>query len=1010
VRATHHEAEASGLQSLERKVRLGFIGAATVLVLIGLLSYFSVVRFRADARRVEHTDQVLNSLTELLWDLTAAESSQRGFLITGREEQQQAYDAAVQRIEKQLRHIGELTQDNPSQQRNLNALAPLVADRLSLLQGRMELARKAGPAAAQAAMTANQGKLVRDSIREIVNNMKDEENLLLQEREARAESSSLVTRTAIAAGGLLALGLIIAALFLVRQGFKRSGRAETELRLARDTLEERVHERTAEVVKSLAAQRAGEERLSRIIDSAMDALITVDDQQRITIFNPAAEKMFRCPAADAIGTPLERFLPVRFRAAHAEHLRAFGQNSVTRRTMGGFSPLRGLRTNGEEFPIEASISQVEVNGKKLFTAIVRDVTEAAKAQEVSGKLAAIVESSDDAIISMTLDGIITSWNPGAEKLFGHSAAEAVGASIRKIMPPEHENEEKQILARIAKGESIDHYETRRVRKDGKQIDVAVTISPLRDNSGRVVGASKIARDITERKRVEEEFRQQAGLLNLAPALVRDMNDRIVLWTRGAEQLYGYTQEEALGRVCHELLKTEFPTPLFEIEKQIRTEGVWEGELDHRTRDGKRVVVASQWMLHRDAKGKPSRVLEVNADITAQKQAEALQMRSQKLEALGTLAGGIAHDFNNILAAITGGASLAISQFPPDHPGQACLMEIEKAGARGADLVRRILTFSRPQDQNMHAQALEPVVEEALKLVRSTLPAMIEIRSAFDADLPKARIDATQIYQVIVNLATNAAHAIGDKRGLIEVKLDARTVREEEVLLYSEVRPGHYVRLSVSDNGCGMDAATVQRIFDPFFSTKPTGKGTGLGLSVVHGIVTAHQGALKVYSEPGKGTTFHVYFPAVRDAAAPERAPERQAATGRGERILFVDDEGVLVFVGTMSLEQNGYKVTGMPNGEAALAELQRNPKEYDAVITDLSMPGLSGLQLAHQIRKLRSDIPVILLSGYISPEDQVRADRLRIQAILTKPVHSKELLAALAALFEKSPLRRSQTA
>lgn len=311
---------------------------------------------------------------------------------------------------------------------------------------------------------------------------------------------------------------------------------------------------------------------------------------------------------------------------------------------------------------------------------------------------------------------------------------------------------------------------------------------------------------------------------------------------------------------------------------------------------------------------------------------------------------------------------------------------------------------------MHAQALEPVVEEALKLVRSTLPAMIEIRSAFDADLPKARIDATQIYQVIVNLATNAAHAIGDKRGLIEVKLDARTVREEEVLLYSLVQPGHYVRLSVNDNGCGMDAATVQRIFDPFFSTKPTGKGTGLGLSVVHGIVTAHQGALKVYSELGKGTTFHIYFPAVRDAAAPERAPEGEVATGRGERILFVDDEGVLVFVGTMSLEQNGYKVTGMPHGEAALAELQRNPHEYDAVITDLSMPGLSGLQLAHQIRKLRADIPVILLSGYISPEDQVRADRLRIQAILTKPVHSKELLAALAALFEKSPLRRSQTA
>jgi PAS domain S-box-containing protein len=358
--------------------------------------------------------------------------------------------------------------------------------------------------------------------------------------------------------------------------------------------------------------------------------------------------------------------------------------------MGGFSPLSGLRTNGEEFPIEASISQVAVGGKKLFTAIVRDITETAKAREVSGKLAAIVESSDDAIIAKTLDGIITSWNPAAEKLFGYTAAEAIGKSILMVMPPELAHEESEILARIVRGEKMQHFETRRIRKDGKAIDVAVTISPLRDETGRVIGASKIARDITERKRSEEEIRQQAGLLDLTPALVRDLDDRIVLWTRGAERLYGYTRGEALGRSSHELLKTEFPQPLEDIERILKTENVWEGELEHRTREGKRVVVASQWMVHRDAKGQPARILELNADITALKQAEALQMRSQKLEALGTLAGGIAHDFNNILAAINGSASLAISQFPPDHPVQACLMEIEKAGTRAVDLVRRCL--------------------------------------------------------------------------------------------------------------------------------------------------------------------------------------------------------------------------------------------------------------------------------------------------------------------------------
>ncbi len=996
---TKPNGSSSGLRSLERSMRLGFVVAAVLLLLIGLLSYYSVVRFRADAREVDHTDQVLNTLSELLSDLSAAESSQRGFLITGKEDHQQAFDSAAQRVQQELSHLRQLTHDNPTEQSNLDALEPLVLNRLGLFRGRVEKARREGLPAAQATMMADEGKLIRETIGKITANMRAVENKLLQEREERADQSSLVTRTAIATGGLLALMLLLFAFFLVGHSFARSRLYEEELRSAKDTLEERVQERTSEVVKSTAAVRAGEERLSRIIDSAMDAIITVDDQQRITLFNPAAEKLFRCPVADAIGTPLERFLPARFRTSHAEHLRAFGQNSVTRRTMGGFTPLSGLRTNGEEFPIEASISQVELGGKKLFTAIVRDVTDTAKAREISSRLVSIVESSEDAIISKTLDGIITTWNPAAEKLFGYKAAEAIGKSILMLIPPENVNEETSILRSIVRGESIDHYETRRVRKDGRRIDVAVTISPLRDNSGKVVGASKIARDITERKRAEEEIRQQAGLLNLAPALVCDMDSQVVVWTRGVAQLYGYTQDEALGRVSHELLKTEFPAPLPEILETLATQGVWEGELVRWTRDARRVVSASQWVLHRDTKNAPARILEVNADVTALKRAEALQLRSQKQEALGTLAGGIAHDFNNILAAISGSASLAISQIPKDYPVQTVLLEIEKAGARGADLVRRILTFSRPQDQNMHVQSLEPVVEEALKLVRATIPAMIEIRSTIAPDLPKVRLDATQIYQVIVNLVTNAAHAIGDKPGLIEVKLDARSVSEEEILLYSEIQSGYYVRLHVSDNGCGMDAPTLQRIFDPFFSTKPTGQGTGLGLSVVHGIVTAHQGVIRVYSEPAKGSTFFVYFPAVTSVAAPVRVADREAPSGQGQRILFVDDEGVLLFVGTMSLEQNGYKVTGLPNGEAALQELQLNPNAYDALLTDLSMPGMSGLQLAHEVRKLRPDLPVILTSGYVNPEDQAKADRLGIRAILTKPVNLKELLATLAGLF-----------
>jgi len=996
VDSTIHKPLRSGLHSLEKKVLFGFAVAALLLVVIGALSYLSVTRSRVDAKSVEHTHLVLNSLSDTLSDASAAESAMRGYLLSGNAEFQQSYEGAAGKIEQELSDLRELTRDNPVQQKNLASLEPLVRERLQFMHSRIELRRDKGLAAVQTAGPNPSGRALQQSIRQTVAAMQDEEQTLLRQREQRAARSSETSRATIAIGGVVALVLLVAALYTIRQGFERGRLAESELREAKDSLEARVGEREL-------ALRVGEERLSRIIDSAMDAILTVDEQQRITMFNPAAESMFQCPAKDALGTPLERFLPTRFRSAHTGHMRAFGKNNVTRRAMGGLSELRGLRSNGEEFPIEASISQVNVNGSKLFTAIVRDITEASKAREATSKLVAIVESSDDAIISKTLDGIITSWNPGAEKLFGYTSEEAVGKPLTIIVPPELIDEEIAIVARISRGERIEHFETRRKKKDDTLIDVAVTVSPLRDNSGRVIGASKIARDITESKRVQEEIRQQASLLGLAPAMVRDINDRIVLWTRGAERLYGYSQGEAIGRVSHELLKTEFPFSREAVAKAFLADGAWEGELQHRTKGGQQVVVASQWILYRDAKGNASRVLEVNTDITALRRAEVLQMRSQKLEALGTLAGGIAHDFNNILAAINGSASLAMTQLAQDHPVQTCLIEIEKAGQRAADVVRRIVTFSRPQEENMRVQPLEPVIEEALRLVRATLPAMIEIRSDFAADLPKTRIDNTQIYQVIVNLATNSAHAIGDRSGLIEVSTEAVTVHAQESMAYGDVPPGKYVRIRVSDNGCGMDAATLQRIFDPFFTTKPTGKGTGLGLSVVHGIIAGHRGIMKVYSEPGKGSTFLIYFPAVVEEAAPAvAAPAAKVASGRGERVLFVDDEGVLLFVGTMSLEQNGYAVTGMPNGDAALRELRMNPNHYDLVLTDLSMPGMSGLQLAEEIKNLRADLPVILTSGYVSPEDQTRANQAGVYAILNKPVNTKELLGTLAKLFEKS--------
>jgi PAS domain S-box-containing protein len=620
-----------------------------------------------------------------------------------------------------------------------------------------------------------------------------------------------------------------------------------------------------------------EARLAAVIGSAMDAVVTVDANQRITLFNPAAERMFACSAADAMGRSLDRFIPERFRSQHASHIHNFGQTNITRRSMGEMGAIYGLRSNGEEFPIEASISQVQIGEQRMFSVILRD--------------------------------------------------------------------------------------------------------------------------ITERKRAEEELRQQASLLDLANALVRDMESRIVFWSSGSEKIYGYTKAEALGRSCHELLQTGFPIPLAQIEQIFEKEGNWEGELLHRTRDGSQVVVASQWVTYRDSQGKPIRVLEVNRDITSSKRAEALQLRSQKLESLGTLAGGIAHDFNNILLAITGNTKLAMADLPPEHPVQESLAEIGKAGTRATDLVRRILAFSRPQELERKVLHLQPIVEEALKLLRATLPSTVEFRSEFAKDLAPVVADASQVHQIIVNLGTNAAHAIGTRSGLIEFRLDVADLRGDHAEPPAGIPKGAYICLTVADNGCGMDRAVLDRIFDPFFTTKAPGEGTGLGLSVVHGIIQNHGGAIRVYSDLGRGTAFYLYFPAA--ASAVERSPEppRPVQRGRSERVLYVDDEEPLVFLVKRMLERLGYRVSGFTDATRALEEFRSRPRDFDVVVTDLSMPRMSGFELAHEILAARPDVPIVMTSGYVRPEDQQKALEMGLRDLIPKPHTIEQLGRTLDALF-----------
>jgi PAS domain S-box-containing protein len=412
---------------------------------------------------------------------------------------------------------------------------------------------------------------------------------------------------------------------------------------------------------------------------------------------------------------------------------------------------------------------------------------------------------------------------------------------------------------------------------------------------------------------------------------------------------------------------------------------------------------------RDAQGAIGGIIISAEDITARKRSDALQVRSQKLEALGTLAGGIAHDFNNILAAITGNVNLAMIDLPPGHAVQESLREIRGAANRAVELVRRILAFSRPQEIHRHPTALQPVVEEAVQLLRSTLPAMIRIGLRAEGELPMVAIDASHVHQIVLNLVTNAAHAIGNRVGSIDIVLAAVGLSAEHAAALPGLQAGSYVRLTVSDDGCGMDKAIVERIFDPFFTTKPVGEGSGLGLSVVHGIVHSYGGAISVYSEPGRGTAMQIYFPVVSDAqSAGVAAPVSGAIPqGHGEHVLYVDDEGSLVSLTVRLLERLGYRVTGCTDPQRALELFQQDPRSFDVLVTDAAMSGMSGFDLARAIHRLRPELPIVMASGYLRAEDQEAALRIGIRELIVKPGADGDLGRALGRVL--SPVGEKAT-
>jgi PAS domain S-box-containing protein len=472
--------------------------------------------------------------------------------------------------------------------------------------------------------------------------------------------------------------------------------------------------------------------------------------------------------------------------------------------------------------------------------------------------------------------------------------------------------------------------------------------------------------------------------------------------------------ELLGYSCEQLMATDLPSLTHPDDVEVSVEArrqLRAGTIDRYTQqkryrrgDGQFMWASVTVSVNRDAAGQRTHFVTMIEDITERRNLEEQFRQAQKMEAIGQLAGGMAHDFNNILGCIMGYTELVAAHMSASDPMQENLDEVIKASQRAKELILQILTFSRQQVVERRPMSLLPVVKEALKFVRALLPSTIDIDEHLDADVPAVLADSTQIHQIIMNLATNAAHAMKDHGGRLKIELSAVSVDASTARTLPNLRAGRYVRLLVSDSGCGMNAAIQQHIFEPFFTTKAPGEGTGLGLSVVHGIMTNHGGAITVSSAPDTGTTFTLYFPSGGTAAPAIVSRPSTSVRGHGEHILFVDDEPALASLGKKVLEQGGYRVTACTSPLDALAAFRSDPDGYDLVITDLTMPNLTGTALAVELLTLRADVPIILTTGFARLMSQEQAFALGIRALLMKPVGVATLIDGVHRALEPQEL------
>ena len=750
-----------------------------------------------------------------------------------------------------------------------------------------------------------------------------------------------------------------------------------------------------DITDTLAGNRAlveSEQRYRAIFEGSQEGILLADvDTYQFRFANPAACNFLGYTQTELIQMTVPDIHPESDRQWILEEFQSQANGT---KILAEQIPC--LRKDGRIVYADIRSGSIEIKGRRFLLGFLADVTDRLKMERELNEQVAFLQTLIDTlphpIFFKDAEGRYLGCNQAFEHYIGLSRDNLVGKTVYDIAPKELADIYHKADNELFAFPQHQIYEADVRYADGSFRSVIFNKAVFFRKDGSLGGLVGGMVDITERKTAEAERELLAMAIEQSPELViiTDLDGRIHYVNAAFERISGYSRKEAIGKTPAILKSGAHDQHHYrKLWRELSAGKSWRGRMTNRRKDGSFFEVEATIVPVQRDNGRITDYLSVERDISKELLREKQMQQAQKMEAIGTLAAGIAHDFNNILAAIVGYTDIALYETPPESPLRKHLKKVLGAGNRAKSLVNQILAFSRSHDKEDRPVVVQTIMKEVLKLLKATLPSTIAIQSDLkskDAILA----DPTQIHQVIMNLCTNASHAMREKGGDLTVLLDSTTVHEDNPVSSDTLEAGRYLQLVIKDTGEGIPPDAQARIFDPFYTTKKPGEGTGMGLSVVHGIITDSGGAIHVRSKPGEGSTFEVLLPVIEEEPDAEK-PENKSLPLGNERILFVDDEPNIVDVCAQMLRTLGYRVTGVRESQKALALFSQSPDNYDLVITDMTMPHMTGDLLGQKILTLRPDIPIIICTGYSEKLTEMNIRSLGFAGIAYKPLIIKDL-------------------